>query len=172
MRAAIPYRRNCLYYGDASELPLQRELNLALIVGQRGSYRGSAGDVGIVTGQLELWMIRDVEEFGAQRHGLAFVDREVLQQTYIEVHLAWSAQVAAAAITELMRELLAGRERRNDKGSRVVPALERLMADWASHGRLDSLAEGKIVGIVNAIGPGRKAAGIGGIEREDGGGGL
>src|SRR5208337_654423 len=60
----------------------------------------------------------------------------------------------------------------NDKGSRVVPALERLMADWASHGRLDSLAEGKIVGIVNAIGPGRKAAGIGGIEREDGGGGL
>src|SRR5271166_728091 len=124
MRAAIPYRRNCLYYGDASELPLQRELNLSLIVGQRGGYRGSAGDVGIVTGQLELRMIRDVEEFGAQRHGLAFGNREVLQQTHVEVHLAWPAQVAAAAIAEFMRELLSGRERRNHNGSRVVPALE------------------------------------------------
>jgi hypothetical protein len=88
------------------KIPLQPELDFALIVRQRGADSGSSALVGIIAGQFELRVVGDVEEFGTEAQSVALGKGELLHETHVEIDLPRPAEIAASAIPELMGKFL------------------------------------------------------------------
>src|SRR5690242_14680373 len=133
---------------------LESKLDLPIIGGgvrnaaaARNINRGKAA-----TRQAEIGMVQQVEEFRPKLQLLALAELEVLLQHEVHVKQIRATQVSYARVAKHVRRLLARSQGRRDKGRRVKPACQVLMAGVASHGCLYVLPEREIVGISHLIG--------------------
>src|SRR5690348_539856 len=130
---------------------LESKFDLPVIGGGAGN-AAAAGNINRGARQAKIGMVQQVKELRPELQLLALAYFEVLLQDEVHVKEVGPAKVPYPRVAEHVRRLLPGRQRRCNKGRRVKPARQVLMAGVASHGCLYVLPEREIVGISHLIG--------------------
>ena len=113
-------------------------------------------------------MVEQVEELGSELNLVSFTYLEAFLQNEIHIDKLRASQVANPRVTEHVRDLLSGGQRRCGKHGLVVPARQRLVTWNTTEVRLFSLPNGETVRIPNLIRPITAATGIAEIAGHDG----
>src|ERR1700730_7894394 len=98
-------------------------------------------------GQSELRGIEKIKDLRPQLNISSFCKLKILEDGKVEIVLSWPTKNAAAGVTENMSKLLAWRQRRNPKRTRVVPTTKTLMV----RGATETGGIGKVVRVADHI---------------------
>src|SRR5438552_18881989 len=96
-------------------------------------------------------MVEQVEELGSELNLVSFTYLEAFLQNEIHIDKLRASQVANPRVTEHVRDLLSGGQRRCGKHGLVVPARQRLVTWNTTEVRLFSLPNGETVRIPKLI---------------------
>src|SRR5208337_4701052 len=114
---------------------------------QRGR-AGRANDIDSGIGKSKFRRVEQIESFRPELQVPLFTEPEILEHRCINVVLCWPAQSASSGVSKDVGAGLAGSERRNCVGSRVVPAFDGLVVGRATY--IFRIRE--IVGIADNVG--------------------
>ena len=114
----------------ALERIFQRKFHLPIICCRAGNRR-RPGEINrnltCASGQPEIRMVQQIEEFSPELQLLLFEDLEILPQNEIEIDQMRPPQISYLRVAVGVRRLLAGRERRRHERRLIEPAIQRLM---------------------------------------------
>src|SRR5579862_3364442 len=94
---------------------------------------GRADLIHRVVGDAELRRVKQVESFQPELQFPILFKREVLKERSVNIVDCWATQRAAPRVTVIVRESLSGSQRWDHIGCGIVPALNRLLIERASH---------------------------------------